>query len=720
MCRIAGYFRRKGEYLDALELNNIMRRMDLDNDGKISYLEFIESVLPYQKSSYQERFQRSEPKRTRALNSQPPIERQERRTSPKPQRGELGEPSPLRARSRPPVDSSPSYSALRFPMSSTREKYYSPSPTRRTVAYPITSTTPGRDSDIIYKKFLLDLEIREAKKRRDLHELQMRMEAQKTLERHERQKRLERIEIERELEKRNEERKKEAEKRLENRLLEKERIRREALREEIEREQQQRILADKQWADRLRREELLKEYERKKKEEENAAYEKQILEEYNKKKALEADKKKAMEAAERREAIYLDMKRKEELQDSIKRQRLRDMEIREASREREKLRKKTALEREIDLMRAKERAHREYQLWLIRRENERMDRQKRLNNQLDIEKEVRRAAQLEKELQRVREEVRLRALRREMEIDRQRQNIEWRRSELERDLRSKERQREEVLARYEDRPRQISTGTSTKEVKKEAPRGNIVAQEDYQVDEETEEPKIVDQREDTEDSETEIHGDMFRTPGEAKLESSNYSGQEKETPPASEEERKSAMMYATPEKKEDVANVGKAEAPKMSMTEFDEPSTVGHIVKNRAGKEKIEDIPEKARLQISNDMFMAFKEQIYNEQKLEEAKEDLSMCNDFSLQNVFKVLDVGTTGKITLKNLEEGLKKYGIYPTSDERFLFMKSFDKNKNESLRFSEFSNAFLPKNPQFAQPLKTRAATSMVLYIYIYIYI
>lgn len=66
---------------------------------------------------------------------------------------------------------------------------------------------------------------------------------------------------------------------------------------------------------------------------------------------------------------------------------------------------------------------------------------------------------------------------------------------------------------------------------------------------------------------------------------------------------------------------------------------------------------------------------------------------DFNLFDAFSIFDLNKNGYISLTEFKNGLADLGIYTTYDEIDLFFKRYDKNKDGRLRFTEFSDAFLP---------------------------
>jgi Ca2+-binding EF-hand superfamily protein len=63
------------------------------------------------------------------------------------------------------------------------------------------------------------------------------------------------------------------------------------------------------------------------------------------------------------------------------------------------------------------------------------------------------------------------------------------------------------------------------------------------------------------------------------------------------------------------------------------------------------------------------------ENKLEEAKIELSKKPDFNLFDAFKVFDTATLGWISIADMKNALGEMGIFPTYDHIELFFKRYN---------------------------------------------
>ena len=93
------------------------------------------------------------------------------------------------------------------------------------------------------------------------------------------------------------------------------------------------------------------------------------------------------------------------------------------------------------------------------------------------------------------------------------------------------------------------------------------------------------------------------------------------------------------------------------------------------------------------------------ERDLENSKINLTKTPDFNLFDAFRIFDMDSRGWITLTDLKIGLNEIGVYPDQEELALFFKRYDKDMDNRLRFSEFSDAFSPIDSYYKQILNRR---------------
>lgn len=81
------------------------------------------------------------------------------------------------------------------------------------------------------------------------------------------------------------------------------------------------------------------------------------------------------------------------------------------------------------------------------------------------------------------------------------------------------------------------------------------------------------------------------------------------------------------------------------------------------------------------------------------------MRPDFNLLDFFRTFDTLGVGAVSTIELEEGMRKYGVYANREELYLFIRKYDSDKDGKLRFSDFSEAFTPKQSEYSSLLNGR---------------
>lgn len=113
-----------------------------------------------------------------------------------------------------------------------------------------------------------------------------------------------------------------------------------------------------------------------------------------------------------------------------------------------------------------------------------------------------------------------------------------------------------------------------------------------------------------------------------------------------------------------------------------------------------------------NELVRAFKEQISLENELEDAKNRLALQSDFNLPDAFDLLDRHVLGQLSANELSDSLASNGVYALSEDVYLFVKRYDRNLDGRVSYSEFSDAFLPKNASYSTTLQLRRAHYSIL--------
>jgi Ca2+-binding EF-hand superfamily protein len=75
--------------------------------------------------------------------------------------------------------------------------------------------------------------------------------------------------------------------------------------------------------------------------------------------------------------------------------------------------------------------------------------------------------------------------------------------------------------------------------------------------------------------------------------------------------------------------------------------------------------------------------------------------------DAFQMIDNDSKGWITAPELVETLHSYGLYVHKDDIYLFVRRYDKDSDGRLHYSDFCDAFTPKDVHQASTLNLRKA-------------
>lgn len=81
------------------------------------------------------------------------------------------------------------------------------------------------------------------------------------------------------------------------------------------------------------------------------------------------------------------------------------------------------------------------------------------------------------------------------------------------------------------------------------------------------------------------------------------------------------------------------------------------------------------------------------EKDLENVKIELALKEDFNLIDAFGLFDHLGKGYVSPTELRDGLMDLGFRPSLDEMHLLFSRFNKDDDSQLKYSEFSEAFMP---------------------------
>ena len=89
------------------------------------------------------------------------------------------------------------------------------------------------------------------------------------------------------------------------------------------------------------------------------------------------------------------------------------------------------------------------------------------------------------------------------------------------------------------------------------------------------------------------------------------------------------------------------------------------------------------------------------ENKTENMRETITLCNDISLLGIFETFDLNKNNLISKKNFIDICKKeYNIFPTEFQIKLIYDRFDLDKDDELNFNEFMSMISPLNKQYLE--------------------
>ena len=109
--------------------------------------------------------------------------------------------------------------------------------------------------------------------------------------------------------------------------------------------------------------------------------------------------------------------------------------------------------------------------------------------------------------------------------------------------------------------------------------------------------------------------------------------------------------------------------------------------------------------EITQDILKYFKTLLNCEEELERCKQDLALRPDFNLVDFFLFFDKEKQGYCGKEEFQEVFTELGVQFQSENLILFLKRFIKGDGETLKFYDFSEAFLPLLSDYAELLNQR---------------
>lgn len=94
---------------------------------------------------------------------------------------------------------------------------------------------------------------------------------------------------------------------------------------------------------------------------------------------------------------------------------------------------------------------------------------------------------------------------------------------------------------------------------------------------------------------------------------------------------------------------------------------------------------------------------------IEKAKNELALLYDFTFEEGFKTLDILSKQEVLAEDMLHCMQSiFGVTSFNiKEITLFMQRFDKFQGKRLKLLDFSNAFMPREPVFAEYVKKKSA-------------
>lgn len=101
-------------------------------------------------------------------------------------------------------------------------------------------------------------------------------------------------------------------------------------------------------------------------------------------------------------------------------------------------------------------------------------------------------------------------------------------------------------------------------------------------------------------------------------------------------------------------------------------------------------------------------EMIINEKDLESAKMYLAEQVDFNMVDAFQMMDDMSRGFVTKEQILTILVENRVFVEKDEIMKFVKRFDRTNQQRLQYSDFCEAFTPKDSYYSHVLGVRKPT------------
>lgn len=181
--------------------------------------------------------------------------------------------------------------------------------------------------------------------------------------------------------------------------------------------------------------------------------------------------------------------------------------------------------------------------------------------------------------------------------------------------------------------------------------------------------------------------------------------------PKSKKELTKMLMQGSAKKQERMLYADKNDHSFNNSRRFTNRQTSEFIIASKRDPDAMPEIkshlPRVSPLSIEDEdeLVTVLKDIIQHEKELEEAKIDLIQQQDFNLTDAFHMLDTRTNGWITAPQLHDCLHMLGFYCHKDDTNTFLRRFDFDSDGRLLYSDFCDAFTPRDAYFSDMLNSR---------------
>lgn len=115
----------------------------------------------------------------------------------------------------------------------------------------------------------------------------------------------------------------------------------------------------------------------------------------------------------------------------------------------------------------------------------------------------------------------------------------------------------------------------------------------------------------------------------------------------------------------------------------------------------------KIDVEEEDELITVLKDILQHEKELEDAKICLAQCPDFNLMDGFQMIDLNSKGWVTAPQLQESLQQHGLFSHKDDIYTFVRRYDQDSDGRFVYSDFCDAFTPRDHYFANLLGFRNA-------------